>query len=170
MLRLDGSNPPTKRDIPLFSDWSSITTASFRALWPERDNSHDYMDILRKIRGFTPIPWLSGYDLPIDLEDILFSDWNTCRIPKRRWKNRTQGNGEKYYWKNVNLYTGPTLTILGQHSLFIVLRKQAVPWYPLVNEHSYWKWPKMAVDLPIQDGDFPFLCWFSRGYIPLNSL
>ena len=23
------------------------------------------------------------------------------------------------------------------------------------------------VDLPIKDGDFPQLCWFTRGYIPI---
>ena len=29
--------------------------------------------------------------------------------------------------------------------------------YPLVNKHNYWKGP-FTVDLPIKNGDFPYLC------------
>ena len=29
--------------------------------------------------------------------------------------------------------------------------------YPLVNEHSNWKWP-FIVEFPIKNGDFPLLC------------
>ena len=35
-------------------------------------------------------------------------------------------------------------------------------WYPLVNYHSNGKWP-FIVDFRIKNGDFPLLCYFTRG-------
>ena len=36
--------------------------------------------------------------------------------------------------------------------------------YPPVNKHSYEKWP-FIVDFPVENGDFPWLCSFTRGYM-----
>jgi hypothetical protein len=41
------------------------------------------------------------------------------------------------------------------------------PWIDLPSgkhSHSYRKWP-FIVGLPIKNGDFPWLCWFTRGYL-----
>ena len=38
-----------------------------------------------------------------------------------------------------------------------VLQRKFDSNYPLVNKHSYWKW-SFIVDLPIRNGDFPYLC------------
>ena len=34
--------------------------------------------------------------------------------------------------------------------------------YPLVIKHSYWKW-QFIVDFPMKKGNFPQLCWITRG-------
>ena len=36
--------------------------------------------------------------------------------------------------------------------------------YPLAIEHGYEKWTFIE-DLSVANGDFPWLCWFTRGYI-----
>ena len=37
--------------------------------------------------------------------------------------------------------------------------------YPLVNKHSYWKWPfTCMVSFPIEPVIFQWSCWFTRGY------
>ena len=58
--------------------------------------------------------------------------------------------------KHGNCFWIPNLSTLDepQGCLRVLVPSTTVANYPLVNKHSYWKWP-FIVDLPIKNGDFP---------------
>jgi hypothetical protein len=114
--------------------WNITITITYYNRW----YNQLYMQLEWLIVG---LPDLSFHLWPMKNRTVwLTSGWNV--VPYFQTKGDKCRPDEDYHF-TVSLSTSSRL-----------LLPISFKGYPLVNKHSYWKWP-FIVDLPIKNGDFP---------------